>query len=224
MSRWECHAGAAAVVLLCSVSAHAAFIGVLPATPGGTDYQAYYDDQLDITWLANANTATLRNYASASSWAAGLSVGGVTGWRLPSMDVDGSGTPVACDGIGVTQAQCKDNELGHMYFYGAGTVFGSGINESNTGPFTNLGPFAGTVLPTGAYWSGTLSGGGPNHYFQRFSTASGGSFSTASPTQNLYAWAVFDGNAAAVPVPAAAWLLGGALGALGWVRRRQAAG
>ena len=30
----------------------------LPATSGGTDYQAYYDDVLDITWLADANLPT----------------------------------------------------------------------------------------------------------------------------------------------------------------------
>ena len=30
---------------LITVPAHAALIGVLPATPGDTDWQAYYDDQ-----------------------------------------------------------------------------------------------------------------------------------------------------------------------------------
>jgi hypothetical protein len=33
----------------------AALIGVLPTTPGGSDWQAYYDNQLDITWTTNAN-------------------------------------------------------------------------------------------------------------------------------------------------------------------------
>jgi len=37
------------------MTADAALLGRLAATPGGTDYQAYYDDVLDITWAANAN-------------------------------------------------------------------------------------------------------------------------------------------------------------------------
>ena len=45
------------ILLLVFLSANAAFEGRLPATPGGTDYQAYYDDQLDITWLSDANAA-----------------------------------------------------------------------------------------------------------------------------------------------------------------------
>jgi hypothetical protein len=42
---------AALVITLVSISlsSNAAFIGVLPATSGGTDWQAFYDDQLDIT-------------------------------------------------------------------------------------------------------------------------------------------------------------------------------
>ena len=30
---------------------NAALLGRLPATPGGTDYQVYYDDAADLTWL-----------------------------------------------------------------------------------------------------------------------------------------------------------------------------
>ncbi|MEA2079422.1 MAG: hypothetical protein U9P00_06110 [Pseudomonadota bacterium] len=48
-------------------------------------FEAYYDTTLDITWLANANAAgTTMNWADANSWAAGLNVNGVTGWRLPT--------------------------------------------------------------------------------------------------------------------------------------------
>ena len=38
-----------------TVSANAALVGRLPLTPGGTDYQAAYDDVLDITWLTDAD-------------------------------------------------------------------------------------------------------------------------------------------------------------------------
>ena len=43
--------------VLASGVTQAALIGRAPLTPGGTDYQAYYDDVLGITWLANANLA-----------------------------------------------------------------------------------------------------------------------------------------------------------------------
>jgi hypothetical protein len=43
-------------------TADATLIGRLPATPGGTDYQAYYDSTLDITWLADANLAASNTF------------------------------------------------------------------------------------------------------------------------------------------------------------------
>jgi hypothetical protein len=42
--------------------AQAELEGRLPATPGGDDYQAYYDTVLDITWLAHANFPTIETF------------------------------------------------------------------------------------------------------------------------------------------------------------------
>ena len=85
-----------------TVSAHAALIGVLPATSGGTDYQAYYDTDLDITWLADANlaasntfgigTASINSFGvmhwdTANTWIANMNTSGYLGfndWRLPT--------------------------------------------------------------------------------------------------------------------------------------------
>ena len=64
-----------------ALPADAAFFDRLHATPAGTDYQAYYDDQLDITWTQNANIIGLDRWDSQVAWAAGLNIGGVTGWR-----------------------------------------------------------------------------------------------------------------------------------------------
>lgn len=36
-------------------SADAALLGRLAATPGGSDYQAYYDPDAKLTWLADAD-------------------------------------------------------------------------------------------------------------------------------------------------------------------------
>ncbi|HED12383.1 MAG TPA: hypothetical protein ENI62_01765 [Gammaproteobacteria bacterium] len=134
---------------LIALPAHAALIGVLPTTSGGTDYQAYYDDQLDITWTANANINGFDTWDSQMAWAASLDIDGVTGWRLPDMDVNGDGNVVDC-GVINDQAACKDNELGHLIVYGAGTVFGSGLIRGDTSPFSN-------VLSSEIYWSGTES-------------------------------------------------------------------
>ena len=57
------HSVIAAVVLgLTAATADAALLGRLPVTPSGTDYQAYYDDVLNITWLADANLAKSQTF------------------------------------------------------------------------------------------------------------------------------------------------------------------
>jgi hypothetical protein len=106
----------ASAVLLTAITlpSHAALISVLNG-------QAYYDDQLDITWTANANINGATNWDNQVAWAAGLDIDGVTGWRLPSMDVNGDDVTVNCSSS--SQAACKDNEYGHLNYYGAGTEF-----------------------------------------------------------------------------------------------------
>ena len=49
-------------LLISAGTANAALVGRLPATPGGTDYQAYYDTILNITWLADANLAASNTF------------------------------------------------------------------------------------------------------------------------------------------------------------------
>lgn len=57
----------ACLLLLSAITttSQATLIGRLPATPGGTDYQAYYDDVLDITWIANGNLAASNTFGLA---------------------------------------------------------------------------------------------------------------------------------------------------------------
>jgi len=192
-----------------SLSTHAALIGVLPATVGGTDWQAYYDDQLDITWTANANINNTTIWDNQVAWAAGLDIDGVTGWRLPSMDVNGDGVIVSCT---ADQAACQDNEYGHLFNYGAGTVFGSGITINSPGPFSNV---------QSGYWSGTEFAPNPTKAWL-FGMLIGNQ-ATNSKLSGLSAWAVHDGDVSAVPVPAAAWLFGsGLIGLLGLARRKKA--
>ena len=50
---------------------------------GATD--AFYATELDITWLRDANVNGPLDRDTARAWAGNLAVGGVTGWRLPTM-------------------------------------------------------------------------------------------------------------------------------------------
>ena len=61
---------------------------------------AVYDQDRNITWLANANYAQTSGYdadgrmtwQTAKTWAEGLNIGGFTGWRLPTaLNADGRG-------------------------------------------------------------------------------------------------------------------------------------
>ena len=45
-----------------------------------------YDTDLNITWLANGNANGLMDWWQANDWASGLTVDGVSGWRLPITD------------------------------------------------------------------------------------------------------------------------------------------
>lgn len=89
-----------------------------------------YDDALDITWLTDANYAKtsghdadgLMDWTSANAWAEGLTYEGFSDWRLPNMDVGGDGKVFYCNPnlTPSTEAECRDNELGYMYYYNLG--------------------------------------------------------------------------------------------------------
>jgi len=167
--------------------------GRLPATPGGTNYQAHYDPNLDITWAADSFMSGLGTWDEHMAWAAGLTIGGVSGWRLPSADVNGDGTVVDCFGGGVSG--CADNEMGYLYW-----------EEGITASISSY------------YWSGTVYLGPPSGVWD-FAFGDG-SQTIRAPNNVEFAWAVRTGD---VPVPAAIWLFGsGLLGLIGIARRKAA--
>jgi hypothetical protein len=165
--------------------------------------EAFYDMNLDITWAADANLNGIDTWNNQVAWVTGLTIGTVSGWRLPSADVDGDGSLVNCQGGGVSG--CADNEMGYLYWE-------EGITAAAPGPFNNIQP--------NSYWTSTeinqtaamvfSFGGGSQTFFDKSSLG-------------FFAWPVHSGDVGAViPVPAAVWLFGtGLIGLIGIARRKK---
>jgi hypothetical protein len=96
-----------------------------------------YDTDRDITWY-NPNLSAM-SWDQAMAWAESLTVGGATGWRLPTAyNQDGSYPLYEYNVIG--------SELGHLYYVELGNA---AYALTNTGPLENLQPVI--------YWSGTTT-------------------------------------------------------------------
>ena len=173
-----------------------------------------YDDVLGITWTQDANIdgfGGFRTWDNQVAWAADLSIvdtrpgaGGVTysDWRLPSLDVNGDATIIFCSSA--TELACRDNEFGYMFFQ-------NGVTAATPGLFINV--------ESHPYWSGTELAGDPANAWS-FAFDFNGEQLAGNKVGINFGWAVRLGDVAAIPVPAAVWLFGSALGLLGWIRRK----
>ena len=216
-----------------TVNVNAALVGRLAAT----DYQAYYDTTLNITWLADASYAKTSGYTSAgltwenaSTWVENLNFSGYDGWRLPTMidvgnDACGneaySGTDcgynvLTTDGDTVysEMASLFYDTLGNIGLYDTDGIYpqpGSGL--INTGPFSNM--------INGSYWTnlGSVTQSSGAWYFN----FDGGQQDVGYIYSSINAWAVHDGDigASVVPVPATVWLfVSGLIGLAGLAKRK----
>jgi len=179
---------------------------------------------------------------TANSWIAAMNSAsylGISTWRLPKMiDINNDGCLnnnafIGTDcGYNVVSVGPNASEMASLYYQTLGNL--AFINTSGqpvgpfgiqfTAPFTNLGnalywydlqttsnpPGANLSSPDNAWYFGMPSGG------QRVQDK--------TVTDKMRAWAVVDGDiAAVVPVPAAVWLFGSALGLMGAMRRKASA-
>ena len=200
---------------LLSLSVPSVAQGALVSRLGGL---AYYDTELDVSWLTDANFARTSGFDPngqmtwdmSSAWTAGLSVSGISGWRLPSHDVNGDEVIINCTGGGVVG--CSDNEMGYLYYE-------EGITAFTPGSFLNL--------QNEDYWGSTEYLPSSQIDSWVFNLGQDGSQNENFNTDFNFAWAIHDGdvgNLAVVPVPAAVWLFGTALVSLvGFGKRRKAA-
>ncbi len=205
------------------------------------DGQAFYDDVLDITWLTDGlaargtafddgyprtsgdeNTDGRMTWASAMRWAESLSVGGVSGWRLPKTGPlngiayddsrfynDGRGdVGLNISRLGTLFGGSTASEMAHLFYDTLGNVSNWSIEGrydngcistnclDNTGPFSNL---------LGIFWSSTeysISTGA-----RTFSFGDGSQSARFKDGAN-FALAVHDGDISAVPEPPMLLLLG----------------
>lgn len=168
---------------------------------------AYYDDVANLTWLADANAAMTSgydadgrmNWQQSMDWAAGLTVGGVDGWRLPDSDT-------------CLYYDCTGSEMGNLYYNVLGNTSGSGSLRTNDGPFSNIQNYS-------YYWSATEYNAGARD----FSMYDGIQGIIDYKSVEVHAWAVRSGDVSAVPVPTAIWLFSsGLIGLIGVARCKKA--
>ena len=100
-----------------------------------------YDTVLDITW-AQQRSDNRMNWEEAKTWAAGLTLGGVGGWRLPYISVvEGAGPflgpAIECDQT--SEEACRDNEMGYMFYQNlSGTRFDPVTDSRDPVSYTHL--------------------------------------------------------------------------------------
>ena len=217
----------ATVISFTSLPSQAALVGVLPATMGGTDWQAVYDDDLDISWVANANLADTMNFGvtginslgrmdwdKANEFIGAMNTANYLGfndWRLPNgLQPDATCSIQQDVGLGIVQSigtGCTGSEMGHLFNI-------EGVTSAAPDEFSNI--------QSNYYWSNLEAVFAPAAYVFNPGTGDQSNFGKTSNTVNV--WAVHSGNIGAVPVPAAVWLFSsGLLGLVGIARRKKAA-
>ncbi len=133
------------LAISCTATANASLISRL----GG---QAFYDDTLDITWLANANLSATNTFGvagintdgsmssyTANNWIAAMNSDGVTGylgvnnWRLPTL------SPINGSNFNTTLTTNALSDRGYATSVGWLDVSGNTVSEMGHMYYVNLG-------------------------------------------------------------------------------------
>ena len=162
---------------------------------------AVYDTDLDITWLTDPVLGGLYTWNAANTWVNGLSVAGLTGWRLPISD--------ECSGI-----NCINSEFGHLFYVEFGVAPGADILSSSD-PDKLLFP----GLSYLNYWTGT-SHDAANAWI--FNFRNGNQFWGSKEPLLRFTIAVHSGDIGLlVPEPQTYAMLLAGLGLLGFMSHRR---
>ena len=170
---------------------------------GDTVTDAFYDTDLNITWLRDVNGPG-GNWYQAVANAAAFSFDAYSDWRLPNSEF--------CAGD-----HCVGSEMGHLWFVELGNSVGQ---PSNTGGFQNLLVYDG--VNNAGYWSGTEIGASAFQYVY-YSGGNGLQFTQHKEAAGLSTMYVRDGDvsAPAIPEPETYALMLIGLTALALARRQQ---
>ena len=237
---------AAIVMLFGAVSAHAQAVhgqGTWETTLQARDVgntgttNAFYDTALNITWLRDANVNGAMNWNAAMSWASSMTVGGVGGWRLPTMDNSAwnsdcwrsYGKP-NCSAT----ALAATGEMPHLFYetLGNSTYFdANGVAHEYGSTLTNTANFSNLLNNT--YWSGTdlrpsvwiYGDGTMTNGAWVFALGDGETYPLSDTRAVTYAMAVHPGDVgtvvAPVPEPETYAMLLAGLALIGAIGRRR---
>jgi len=214
--------------------------------PAKAGFEAYYDTELNISWLADFGAVRSfeadgrLSWDGAQSWIAQLntqSLYGFDNWRLPKVTpVNGQAFRYGNSNNGSTdygvaatgQGWGKASEMGHLYYVTLGnkgycTPTPAGNDACAIQPGweqKDFGPFTG--LSTFVFWSGTELPNRPNQAWYFYAYYGNQYYQTKD--QQYSALAVRDGDVLSQPVPeptSALLMFGGLLALAAAVRRKS---